>query len=58
MWIKKDITGKEQVWYEAELIEKIVKRCTTLKSILNYDKGAVYVAQEILDLIQSYEGER
>ena len=59
MWIKDNITrtGKD-IWYEAKLIEMIKNRCKTLKSVFDYDKGAVFVAHDILDLIQSYEGER
>ena len=57
MWQTVDYKGNTVKWYEAELIEKIIKRCNTLKGIFNYDKSAVFVAQEILDLIKQYEKE-
>ena len=57
MWQTVDYKGNTVKWYEAELIEKIIKRCNTLKGIFNYDKSAVFVAQEILDPIKQYEKE-
>ena len=59
MWrVRNESTGKEVLYYEAGLIDKITKRCNMLKGIFNYDKSAVFVAQEILDLIEQYEKER
>ena len=57
MWTLETFEGKK-TWYEAELIDKITKRCNMFKGIFNYDKSAVFVAQEILDLINEYEKEK
>ena len=57
MWKINTYKG-ERVYYEAELIEMIKNRCKTLESVFDYNKGAVFVAHDILDLIKSYEGER
>lgn len=64
MWRVNKI-GKEQVWYEGELIDKIKKECQEV--IDTYDKeqfyeddcdkfmGESFMAQRILDLIQESE---
>ena len=52
MWIKTDIHGKEQKWYEAELIEEIKDRINQ-----HLDAKRICYAQEILDLIEQYEKE-
>ena len=57
MWrVRNEATGKEQVWYEGELIEEIKKQCNYFKRIFNDEKGAVYITQFILDLINEKEG--
>lgn len=54
MWrVRNESTGKEQVWYEGELIEEIKDRIEQ-----HLDAKRICYAQEILDLIASYEGER
>lgn len=64
MWVVNKI-GKEQVWYEAELIEKIKAECE--EAINTYDReefyeddcdkflGESFMAEKILDLIQEFE---
>lgn len=51
MWRVNKI-GKEQVWYEGELIEKIKKECQT-----TYDNNDKFynLAQRILELIKEKE---
>lgn len=51
MWRVNKI-GKEQVWYEAELIEQIKAECNEC-----YQNNVKYygLALKILDLIQEYE---
>lgn len=58
MW-RVNRTGQEQVWYEAELIEKIRKECQKWNyiTIFSVDYGKYFLAQEILDLIERYEKE-
>ena len=51
MWRVNKI-GKEQVWYEAELIEKIKAECQD-KLTQNFDVTGV--TKRILHLIQEYE---
>lgn len=69
MWKLKDYQGNEQVWYEAELIEKITNECTEALSECCakgldaecYDcpnSSMASLAQDILEHIKSYEGER
>ena len=60
--------GQEQIWYEKELIDSIKQECQ--EAINTYDREEFYeddadtfmgestMAQRILDLIKSYEGER
>ena len=52
MW-RVNKTGQEQVWYEAELIEKIKAECQD-KLTQNYDVTGV--TKRILDLIKEFEG--
>jgi hypothetical protein len=51
--------GKEQCWYEAELIEKIFDICKpALNHSFNADvfaKGQKHIAKQVLDLIQENE---
>lgn len=61
MWVRDN-----KVWYEAELINKIIRECQ--EAIDTYDKeqfyeddcdkfmGESFMAQRILDLIQENEG--
>ena len=55
MWrVRNESTGKEVLYYEAELIEYLVLECNKLKNTFDYDKGAVYVAQRVLDIIEDF----
>lgn len=65
MWQTVDYKGNTVKWYEAELIEKIIRECQ--EAIDTYDKeqfyeddcdkflGESFMAQRILDLIQENE---
>ena len=60
MWrVRNESTGKEVLYYEAELIEKIRKECQkwNYATIFSVDYGKYLLAQEILDLIEQYEKE-
>ena len=59
VWITENYKGK-QVWYEAELIEKIRAICKEQieTRMLFADKKSFCDFCKILDLIKSYEGER
>ena len=52
--------GKEQVWYEAELIEKIKRLCQAFYTTDvicgdNEKHGKWLIARDILNLIEQYE---
>ena len=57
MWIKKDAKGKEQVWYEGELIDKIhdiaLTACLTCCECKEGDIVEQCGYSDILDLINN-----
>lgn len=48
MWITTDYKGDKQVWYSADVIEKIVDMCHDINGL-----GAKTLAEEILKIIES-----
>ena len=66
MWQTVDYKGNTVKWYEAELINRIIRECQ--EAIDTYDKeqfyeddcdkflGESFMAQRILDLIEENEG--
>lgn len=61
MWRINNYQG-EQIWYEAELIDAIKLKCQNELCYntqpCEYNYFVEQFAKDILDLIQSYEGER
>lgn len=67
MWRVNNYQG-EQIWYEAELIERIIRECQ--EAMETYDKeqfyeddcdifeGEAIMANRIMTIIQNYAGER
>ena len=54
MWrVRNESTGKEQVWYEAELIDRIKDECIICDDCFQ----TCTIADRILDLIEQYEKE-
>jgi hypothetical protein len=59
MWkLKNKVTGKEETWYEAELIEKIKHICKTTETFEyknDFILGMHAMAKDVLDIIQEAE---
>ena len=66
MWrVRNESTGKEQVWYEGELIERIVRECQEAIDIYEKEQfyeddcdifeGEAIMANTIMQLIQENE---
>lgn len=69
MWrVRNEATGKEQVWYEAELIKRLKFECMKVLDIYwtkrykpddeKYIQGGASLAKIVLEHIKSYEEER
>lgn len=63
MWrVRNESTGKEVLYYEAEVIEKITARCKNKVDLFkreksDYNFGVAIMANNILDIIERYEKE-